>query len=92
MMLTRPARAVIWLLMTARIHRLSPDLRRPGRVGDLIIPVLDPEDDDDCLAFCEWWLAALTSLLVIQKPSPAEQLAAETSDWSAAAYASLRTG
>ena len=34
---------VIWLLMTARIHLLSPDIRRPGRVGDLIIPVLDPE-------------------------------------------------
>ena len=33
---------VIWLLMTARIHLLSPDIRRPGRVGDLIIPVLDP--------------------------------------------------
>jgi hypothetical protein len=37
---------VIWLLMTARIHLLSPDIRRPGRVGDLIIPVLDPTDDD----------------------------------------------
>jgi len=37
---------VIWLLMTARINLLSPDLRRPGRVGDLIIPVLDPEGDD----------------------------------------------
>ena len=34
---------VFWLLMTARIHLLSPDLRRPGRAGDLIIPVLDPE-------------------------------------------------
>ncbi|MEO1482449.1 MAG: ATP-binding protein [Myxococcota bacterium] len=37
---------VIWLLMTARIHLLSPDIRRPGRVGDLIIPVLDPSDGD----------------------------------------------
>jgi SpoVK/Ycf46/Vps4 family AAA+-type ATPase len=34
---------VIWLLMTARIQLLSPDIRRPGRVGDLIIPVLDPD-------------------------------------------------
>ena len=25
---------VIWLLMTARIHLLSPDIRRPGRVGE----------------------------------------------------------
>jgi SpoVK/Ycf46/Vps4 family AAA+-type ATPase len=37
---------VIWLLMTARIHLLSPDIRRPGRVGDLIIPVLDPVGED----------------------------------------------
>lgn len=35
-----------WLLITARIHLLSPDLRRPGRAGSLIIPVLDPEDQD----------------------------------------------
>ncbi|KKR04936.1 MAG: hypothetical protein UT30_C0002G0053 [Candidatus Uhrbacteria bacterium GW2011_GWF2_39_13] len=37
---------VVWLLMTARIQNLSPDIRRPGRVGNLIIPVLDPEDSD----------------------------------------------
>ncbi len=35
-----------WLLITARIHLLSPDIRRPGRAGSLIIPVLDPEDQD----------------------------------------------
>ncbi|GAB5404193.1 MAG: hypothetical protein Aurels2KO_24240 [Aureliella sp.] len=46
---------VIWLLMTARIHLLSPDIRRPGRVGDLIIPVLDPTGDDR-RAFIEWML------------------------------------
>ena len=37
---------VVWLLITARIHRLSPDIRRPGRAGDLIIPILDPEGPD----------------------------------------------
>jgi len=37
---------VVWLLMTARIHLLSPDIRRPGRVGDLIIPILDPIGED----------------------------------------------
>lgn len=36
---------VIWFLMTARIHLLSPDIRRPGRM-DLIIPILDPEGQD----------------------------------------------
>ncbi len=46
---------VIWLLMTARIHLLSPDIRRPGRVGDLIIPVLDPTGEDR-KAFIRWML------------------------------------
>lgn len=46
---------VVWLLMTARIHLLSPDIRRPGRVGDLIIPVLDPTGEDR-LDFIRWML------------------------------------
>jgi len=46
---------VTWLLMTARIHLLSPDIRRPGRVGDLIIPVLDPVGEDR-LEFIRWML------------------------------------
>ena len=46
---------VTWLLMTARIHLLSPDIRRPGRVGDLIIPVLDPVGQDR-LDFIRWML------------------------------------
>ncbi len=48
---------VVWLLMTARIHLLSPDIRRPGRVGDLIIPVLDPEGEDR-MEFLRWVLKA----------------------------------
>ena len=47
---------VYWLLMTARIHLLSPDIRRPGRVGDLIIPVLDPPTDEDRDEFVRWML------------------------------------
>jgi SpoVK/Ycf46/Vps4 family AAA+-type ATPase len=43
---------VIWFLMTARVHRLSPDIRRPGRM-DLIIPILDPEGED-MDAFIKW--------------------------------------
>jgi len=46
---------VLWLLMTARIHLLSPDIRRDGRVGDLIIPVLDPKGKDR-KAFVTWML------------------------------------
>lgn len=43
---TRLRGRVIWLLMTARINLLSQDIRRPGRCGDYIIPVLDPVGED----------------------------------------------
>lgn len=78
---------VIWLLMTARIHLLSPDIRRPGRVGDLIIPVLDPEGDDR-KAFLRWVLKA-----VFPEPTDAmvTQLEALTPGYSAAAFSSLRS-
>jgi len=49
---------VFWILMTARIHLLSPDIRRPGRVGDLIVPVLDPEGQDR-VDFIRWVLRDL---------------------------------
>ena len=79
---------VFWLLATARIHLLSPDIRRPGRVGDLIIPVLDPEGDDR-KEFIEWMV----------KPAlgrePNNDLLAEldqlTTGYSAAAFASIRS-
>jgi SpoVK/Ycf46/Vps4 family AAA+-type ATPase len=53
---------VIWLLMTARINLLSPDIRRPGRAGDLILPVLDPtgQDRED---FVRWALQPLAEHL-----------------------------
>ncbi len=78
---------VIWLLMTARIHLLSPDIRRPGRVGDLIIPVLDPEGEDRA-DFVRW-----ITETVIKNPTP-EDLAkvdAGTTGYSAAAFSSLRS-
>ncbi|MCG2712963.1 MAG: AAA family ATPase, partial [Candidatus Omnitrophica bacterium] len=42
---------VKWLLLTARIDKLSHDMLRPGRPGSLVIPMLDPEgrDRDDFL-------------------------------------------
>jgi hypothetical protein len=49
---------VIWLLMTARIELLSPDIRRPGRAGDLIIPILDPEGQDR-KEFLKWVLGPI---------------------------------
>ncbi len=78
---------VIWLLMTARIHLLSPDIRRPGRVGDLIIPVLDP-DGDDRTEFLGWVIGG-----VLDDPSDDDiaKLGELTEGYSAAAFASLRS-
>lgn len=49
---------VFWFLLTARIHLLSPDIRRPGRAGDLIISILDPEGEDK-LEFVRWMVAGV---------------------------------
>jgi hypothetical protein len=82
---------VIWLLMTARIHLLSPDIRRPGRVGDLIIPVLDPEGEDR-IAFIRWMLNPIQleeeALAALVRQLDEEIL--ETG-YSAAAFAALRS-
>ena len=79
---------VFWLLATARIHLLSPDIRRPGRVGDLIIPVLDPEGDDR-KEFIEWMVNPALGR------EPNNELLAEldqlTTGYSAAAFASIRS-
>ncbi len=80
---------VIWLLMTARIHLLSPDIRRPGRVGDLIIPILDPRDEDR-RDFIRWVLQAtpLGGDEEVVERLDRDVLAAT---YSAAAFASLRS-
>ena len=78
---------VIWLLMTARIHRLSPDIRRPGRVGDLIIPVLDPQGEDR-REFLRWAIVP-----VLDGEIDAARMArfeAATKDYSSAGFAALR--
>ncbi len=82
---------VIWLLMTARIHLLSPDIRRPGRVGDLIIPVLDPQDEDR-RDFIRWILKPI-SLGDKDRTALIEQLddIVLSHDYSAAAFAALRS-
>ena len=78
---------VVWLLMTARIHLLSPDIRRPGRVGDLIIPVLDPEGEDRN-EFLQWLVeGSLDDTPDEERLAP---LDAATTGYSAAAFASLR--
>lgn len=79
---------VIWLLMTARIHLLSPDIRRPGRVGDLIIPVLDPEGADRT-EFLRWVLQAVSAEAA--SDAAIKKLGSLTPGYSAAAFASLRS-
>lgn len=80
---------VFWLLMTARIHLLSPDIRRPGRVGDLIIPVLDPVGQDR-RDFIQWMLKPAGEA---GSPGLAKWLDEEglSDDFSAAAFAALRS-
>jgi hypothetical protein len=79
---------VVWLLMTARIHLLSPDIRRPGRVGDLIIPILDPigQDRKD---FIRWMLKPTNFI----NDAIVDWLDAEglEQDYSSAGYAALRS-
>ncbi len=79
---------MIWLLMTARIHLLSPDIRRPGRVGDLIIPVLDPAGEDR-RDFLRWVLSSVLSEDVTD--DAIDDLDSLTEGYSAAAFASLRS-
>ncbi|MDZ4861171.1 MAG: AAA family ATPase [Candidatus Hydrogenedentes bacterium] len=79
---------VVWLLMTARIHLLSPDIRRPGRVGDLIIPVLDPEGEDR-RAFIAWAVGGVTDIELTEKAI--DHLDELTPNYSSASFASLRS-
>ena len=78
---------ITWLLMTARIYNLSPDLRREGRVGDIVIPVLDPTGEDR-ETFLRWTLSN-----VFNGEIPDESfklLLSLTEGYSAASFASLR--
>ena len=56
---------ITWLLMTARIYNLSPDLRREGRVGDMVIPVLGPAGGSR-EAFLRWTLAKVLPVLCLK--------------------------
>ncbi len=78
---------VFWLLLTARVHLLSPDLRRKGRAGDYIIPVLDPDNDVDRLEFVKWAIP----LDVTADPVIMSRVLEATKAYSAADFAALRT-
>ena len=79
---------ITWLLMTARIYNLSPDLRREGRVGDVVVPVLDPAGEDR-EAFLRWTIAKIFPGTIPE--DTVERLLKVTADYSAASFASLRS-
>ena len=79
---------ITWLLMTARIYNLSPDLRREGRVGDMVIPVLDPRDEDR-EAFLRWTIGKVCAASLSEEET--ERLLKVTENYSAASFASLRS-
>lgn len=79
---------VVWCLMTARIEQLSADIRREGRAGDLIIPVLDPEcGSEDYCDFVDWLCEACQDPLVEGQVLAVREAMAGR---SAAAFASIR--
>lgn len=78
---------ITWLLMTARIYNLSPDLRREGRVGDIVIPVLDPTGDDR-ETFLRWTLSHVISKNISDEDF--KHILSHTEGYSAASFASLR--
>ena len=79
---------ITWLLMTARIYNLSPDLRREGRVGDMVVPVLDPSEADR-EDFLRWTIGTAFNG---ELPEEAFALLLEqTEGYSAASFASLRS-
>lgn len=83
---------VIWLVMTARIHLLPPDMLRDGRVGDLVIPIMDPEGDDR-KDFIDWALRPASE--TVRKGGIEagfmKRLAELTKDYSAASFEALRS-
>jgi hypothetical protein len=76
---------VIWFLMTARVHALSADIRRPGRM-DVIIPILEPEDGDDRNEFINWTFGEQ-----IHGTEQGKKLVDMTRGMSPASYAMIRS-
>ncbi len=79
---------VFWILMTARIHLLSPDIKRPGRM-DLIIPILDP-DEEDRKQFIDWALQSLNNSWKDIDGSY-DKIDILTKGYSSASFSSLRS-
>ena len=79
---------VKWLLLTARIDKLSHDMLRPGRPGSLVIPMLDPtgKDRDD---FLRWTIEPVLGKNI--NDEMIQELSALTKGYFAAMFAELRS-
>lgn len=83
----------IWLLMTARPHLLSPDMRRPGRAGELIIPILDPADHspEDLDDFIKWTFGDIDTPINHFTTLNLKAVSKAVNDYSSADFQSLKT-
>lgn len=80
---------ILWFLITARIHLLSPDMRRPERLG-VIFGIFDPEDEERD----EFMAMAIRPILETMPEHDSEtykKINTATEGYSAAAYSSLRS-
>ncbi|MBN2135837.1 MAG: AAA family ATPase [Acidobacteria bacterium] len=79
---------VKWLLITARVDKLSHDMLRPGRPGSLVIPMLDPEGQDR-IDFIKWSVSpVLGNELTAEQ---LKQLEKKTDGYFAAMFSELRS-
>ena len=78
-----------WLLMTARPHQLSPDIRRPGRGGDCMICIPDPEGDDRD-EFIEWMVKPVLKVVPKRDSESFQKLRDATNGYYSGAYGMLR--
>jgi SpoVK/Ycf46/Vps4 family AAA+-type ATPase len=79
---------VKWLLITARVDRLSHDMMRPGRPGSLVVPMLDPEGEDR-LEFLKWAVQPVLGNDIVDKDL--KILSELTKSYFAAMYSELRS-
>lgn len=79
---------VKWLLLTARIDKLSHDMLRPGRPGSLVVPMLDPtgKDRED---FLRWAIEPVSETNL--NDENVKEMSELTKGYFAAMFAELRS-
>lgn len=81
---------VMWVMITARIHLLSPDLRGEGRGGDCIFLVQDPvHGGEDHRAFVRWMVGNVSEEVLADEI--VDQLCEITKGYYAGAFKAARS-